>query len=811
VAKVAAEVGSTANKYEILAKLATGGMADIFLARGESVAEVERYCVLKRILRERAGDAQLVQMFLEEARLAAQLQHPNIASVYDVGKLGDSYFFTMEYVHGETVRSLLQRASGLRRPVPLACALTIVAGTAAGLHHAHERNGNDGRPLGIVHRDVSPSNVMISYEGHVKVVDFGVAKASHRAVETKSGTVKGKINYLSPEQCRGERVDRRSDLFSLGIVMWETLTGRRLYRHDSDFGNMSAIVYDAAVPPSRVRPDVPREVDDLVLRLLAKPVADRFQAADEVVDEIESVAVRAGIMISAAAVGRFVRDLCGRRPEPWLELAPKPASDQPITVTNASIPSGVELEAANQIEAQLANLVELSLDSALVEIEDTSERKPAVAPTTGSLPPTVPRGLVRGGSPVELIVERPVVAPVPEAPLSDATGSAPESASQAMAIPDPPPVAEPDNLTADPEPAPSATAPLEAAPPEVVPPEVVPPEAALPEAAPQTTTGPHPSPAQHGSRLRSFDPYMPDTPRSLAKDRSRIAGSHRALSSADPATVTPTVTVTVTVTPTATATETAAATATTIVQAAPIVPPRRPGRLVALISAVLLAGTLAAWWTARSGDEDILLAIVPVHDALTQGAASAYLLPAADAPTPDAPPEDAPSLAPAPPQDAAPPVRRSGASAGPAEPAHRSAAPVPRPSPRAIVPVNTSLPDASPVDASVPAPALTDAVAPSVATNTPLEGLKLLYRDAKYADIIRTCASEITADLAELCARAACKEGQSERADSWLNLIRNKKARVTIGAACQQDLQSRAADLAPSPASPPPPPPSARP
>src|SRR5215831_10706131 len=196
VAKVAAEVGSTANSYQILAKLAVGGMAEIYLARGAGVAGVERYCVLKRILRERANDVRFVQMFLDEAKLAAQLQHPNIASVYDIGMLGDSYFFTMEYVHGETVRSLLQRAQVQRRSLPMACVLTIAAGAAAGLHHAHERNGNDGRPLGIVHRDISPANLMVSYEGNLKVVDFGVAKAADR-VETKSGTVKGKISYLS--------------------------------------------------------------------------------------------------------------------------------------------------------------------------------------------------------------------------------------------------------------------------------------------------------------------------------------------------------------------------------------------------------------------------------------------------------------------------------------------------------------------------------------------------------------------------------------------------------------------------------------
>jgi serine/threonine protein kinase len=274
--------------------------------------------VLKRILRERANDAQFVQMFIDEACLAAQLQHPNIASVY-IGMLGDSYFFTMEYVHGETVKSLVQRAQGLRRRLPLACVLTIVAGTAAGLHHAHERNGNDGRPLGIVHRDISPSNLMVSYEGNVKIVDFGVAKADDRVVKTQSGTVKGKISYLSPEQCRCARVDRRSDLYSLGIVMWKMLAGARLYRRASDLENMTAIVHESPPPPSSRRPDVPREIDDIVLRLLAKSAADRFHTARDVVEAIENAALRARTILSTSAVSQLIRDLFGARAEPWQE------------------------------------------------------------------------------------------------------------------------------------------------------------------------------------------------------------------------------------------------------------------------------------------------------------------------------------------------------------------------------------------------------------------------------------------------------------------------------------------------------------
>ncbi len=339
VSKVAAKVGATANRYQVLSKLAVGGMAEIFLVRSTTITGVERYCVLKRILPEHAGDASFLQMFVDEARLATQLQHPNIASVYDIGMLEDLYFYTMEYVHGETVRSLVERAQNDGRELPLACILTIIAGAAAGLHHAHVRTANDGRPLGIVHRDVSPSNLMVSYEGNVKLVDFGVAKASDRAEKTKSGTVKGKIYYLSPEQCRGGRVDRRSDLFSLGIVMWEMLTGARLYRRATDFESMAAIVTEAPPPPSSLRADIPRVVDAIVLRLLAKSVADRFQTAAEVVEAIENASIHGGTTVSTAAVGRLIHDLFGPRAEPWHELERERLSGESLALIAQPAPN----------------------------------------------------------------------------------------------------------------------------------------------------------------------------------------------------------------------------------------------------------------------------------------------------------------------------------------------------------------------------------------------------------------------------------------------------------------------------------------
>ncbi|HEY4180845.1 MAG TPA: protein kinase [Kofleriaceae bacterium] len=370
---VVAEVGSTASSYLVLAKLAVGGMAEIFLARSAGTGGLQRYVVLKRILREKASNADFVAMFLDEAKLAAQLQHPNIAQVYDIGKLGDSYFFTMEYVHGETVRGLMHQVTENRQRVPVSVVLSVIAGAAAGLHHAHERLGVDGQPLGIVHRDVSPSNLMISYEGGVKVVDFGVAKAATSAVETQSGTVKGKISYLSPEQCRVRQVDRRSDLFSLGIVLWEMLVGDRLYRRASDFETMTAIVKTPITPPSQLRSDIAPEIDELVARLLAKRPDDRFRTADDVVEAIERIAAKLGMQLSTKALGRYMRDVFGTRKEPWLELEEERTG---ITVLSESMLTVSESQPS--VEEQLDELEDFSVrvpySESSVPVRPTLER-----------------------------------------------------------------------------------------------------------------------------------------------------------------------------------------------------------------------------------------------------------------------------------------------------------------------------------------------------------------------------------------------------------------------------------------------------
>ena len=395
---VAARIGAAGNSYQVLRKLAVGGMAEIFLVRSETVTGVERYCVLKRILPHESSNAHFVEMFLNEARLATQLQHPNIASVYDIGMVEDSYFYTMEYVHGETVRELSHRANALNRPLPLACVLTIIAGAAAGLHHAHERKANDGRPLGIVHRDVSPSNLMVSYEGNVKLVDFGIAKASDGTIETRSGLVKGKISYLSPEQCHGERLDRRSDLFSLGIVAWEMLTGQRLYRRTTEYESMAAIAHEVPPRPSTLRPEIPPAIEDIVLRLLARSVAARFQTAAEVIETLENASIRAGTMLSTAAVSRLMHDLFGAPAEPWRDLERARCSEDAVSLVTRPI-------AAELVDGSLAAGDPLLADELEARVSHTSVTRDVVvlSPDMLAAPaPAAPREVQRPTASIEV-------------------------------------------------------------------------------------------------------------------------------------------------------------------------------------------------------------------------------------------------------------------------------------------------------------------------------------------------------------------------------------------------------------------------
>jgi len=300
-------------------------MAEIFLARvpGVGIEGFEKLVVLKRILPQHALDPELLRMFLDEARLSATLTHPHVIEVYDVGAVGDAPFFSMEYVHGANVREMLRagsRAAGKPgAPLPLEHAATIVAAAAEGLHYAHERLGPGGEPLGIVHRDVSPSNVLVSYDGAVKVSDFGIAKWAFQRTRTQEGTLKGKFAYMSPEQCRARPVDRRSDIFALGAILYELTTGAAPFGGASELDILNQIATGRASPPAwpEAMGAYPPALSEIVLRALAPEPNDRFQTMQELQIALESFARASGLALSTVSLAAFVQQLFGEELAAW--------------------------------------------------------------------------------------------------------------------------------------------------------------------------------------------------------------------------------------------------------------------------------------------------------------------------------------------------------------------------------------------------------------------------------------------------------------------------------------------------------------
>jgi serine/threonine protein kinase len=298
-------------KYTLIRKLATGGMAELFLAIQKSVAGFEKLLVIKRILPSMNQDRAFIEMLLHEARIAATLSHPNIVQIFDVGQYDGQYFIAMEHVHGEDLRSIVRqmKKKGVLE-FPLEHALAIVLGMCAGLSYAHEKHELDGSALNIVHRDISPQNVVVTFTGDVKIVDFGIAKSDSRVGEaTKSGKLKGKVPYMSPEQARGEVIDGRSDVFSTGVMLFELTTGKRLFKGASEYETLRLICERDYPRPSDVRSDYPVDLEPIVMKALAKDANDRYQSAREMQSDIESFVRRHQIAVSHIALNQFMQGL----------------------------------------------------------------------------------------------------------------------------------------------------------------------------------------------------------------------------------------------------------------------------------------------------------------------------------------------------------------------------------------------------------------------------------------------------------------------------------------------------------------------
>jgi tRNA A-37 threonylcarbamoyl transferase component Bud32 len=360
VAAPPAGPGHRIGRYEPIRRLAVGGMAEIFLARlpGVGIEGFEKLVVLKRILPQHALDPELLRMFVDEARLSATLTHPHVTEVHDVGTDGDAPFFAMEYVHGANLRELLRAnaaaTGGPGAPLPLAHAIGIVAAAAAGLHYAHERAGPRGEPLGIVHRDVSPSNVLVSYDGAVKVSDFGIAKWAYQRTRTQEGTLKGKFAYMSPEQCRGRAVDRRSDIFALGTILYELTTGAAPFSGDSDLEILNWIATGTAKAP--VWPQeagvYPPALSAIVMRALAPDPADRYPTMQAFQIALETFAREASLPVSTVALGGLMHELFAEELAAWRAAAQAGKSlAEHLATRAAAMPAGAISEERTATDA----------------------------------------------------------------------------------------------------------------------------------------------------------------------------------------------------------------------------------------------------------------------------------------------------------------------------------------------------------------------------------------------------------------------------------------------------------------------------
>jgi serine/threonine protein kinase len=280
--------GEPFGKYMLIGELAVGGMAEVYLGVQQGLQGYLKIVTIKRMLPHLSASPEFVSMFVDEARLGARLEHPNIVRTYEFGEHEGKYFTVMEYLPGEEVSKLLNRAAGSKQPLPLNVGVHIAMQVCSGLHFAHELTDSDGNPLGLVHRDVNPSNIIITYGGEVKLIDFGVAKSKTNTSQTLSGTIKGKLQYMSPEQVLGNGTDRRSDVFSTGVVLWELLTTRPLFVRDNEAATLYAIINDPIPSPRQFRPDIPRELDAMVAKALARNPEDRFESCETMLFALES-------------------------------------------------------------------------------------------------------------------------------------------------------------------------------------------------------------------------------------------------------------------------------------------------------------------------------------------------------------------------------------------------------------------------------------------------------------------------------------------------------------------------------------------
>ena len=415
-----------ASSYLLLDRIAAGGMAEVFRAKSLGVEGFEKIIAMKRILPHLAEDEEFVAMFVHEAKIAGQLNHANIGQIYDLGRIGGQHFIAMEYIWGKDLQRILKRFRQLGQPMPPPMAAWIAAQMTAALDYAHRKRGPDGRPLGIIHRDVSPANVLVSYDGLVKLIDFGIAKAASRASQTQAGIIKGKLAFMSPEQVRGRPIDHRSDIFAASTVLHQLLTGRRLFHGTSDIEILEGVRDARAEPPSASAPHVPPALDAIVMKGLAREPDDRYRLAEEMHEDLMQF-----IMSNRPPYG--TSDLSG-----WMRVAfaPEMAAEREhhsrlLHVSGAGVRVSDEVPRESQPEEELSQILILEdVMSAISGMSAAAEApRPAVEeprPALESEPPLPFPEIIENepppfASPAHVQSKLHAASPVGPAPVSPAS------------------------------------------------------------------------------------------------------------------------------------------------------------------------------------------------------------------------------------------------------------------------------------------------------------------------------------------------------------------------------------------------------
>jgi len=418
-------------RYEVAGRLATGGMGEILLAQLRGPGGFERAVVIKRILPHLSGHSTAERMFLDEARIVAGIRHPNVIQVQELLHEGHNLCIVMEYLEGENLSGLMRRMLVKKRQLPPSICAHIVAELAAGLHAAHDLKTPDGRPGGLVHRDVSPQNAFITYDGSVKVLDFGIAYFHDRQTRTETGTLRGKFEYMSPEQCLAKPLDRRSDVFALGIVLYELTTGRRLFRRKNQLLTLKAIVEEPFTPPSAFMEDYPDELEEILGRALAKTTKDRYQTAAEMRRDLVHAAheISEGALPDETLASLMEELFSDRKDEKRAMLQRIRAGVDVGPVPDAEVDEHIELPTLDEVNP--------SVVSKEVEAIPLSQSKPTRGRRTSLIAASTATFLLASAAVVVVMNRKPTHQPVPAAysPPPPPAASSPVTSSSASLAP----------------------------------------------------------------------------------------------------------------------------------------------------------------------------------------------------------------------------------------------------------------------------------------------------------------------------------------------------------------------------------------